>query len=58
VVKVAYLWLGPVSHPKMPGNTMPAAGKKTQNQVTFYNDCDSLFTQAEKDFTETATNNK
>jgi hypothetical protein len=27
-----------------------------RNPVTFYNDCDSLCTQAEKDFTETATN--
>jgi hypothetical protein len=26
-----------------------------RNPVTFYNDCDSLFTEAEKDLTETAT---
>ena len=33
------------------------AGKK-QNPVTFYNAHDSLSTQAEKDLTETGTNNK
>jgi hypothetical protein len=29
-----------------------------KSETQFYNDCDSVFTQAEKDFLETATNKK